>query len=246
MSLLKKIKNLFISFEDMVSKEHSCIVCAKEIPDGTNFQMCENCCLNIEKIEGKICSKCGDKLDDGKLRCDKCNDFDYNFKSNRSYCYYDEASAKIIKSLKYGGRKYYAKHIAKMMTQDLSVFKDVDLITFVPISVKRKRIRGFNQAEEIAKEISKIVNIPVKKILLKTKENKNQARLNQKERLENLKGTFEIDNAAESFEGKVVLIIDDVFTTGATLSECSKTLINGNPKSVLTFTFAKTKLNSIN
>ena len=126
-------------------------------------------------------------------------------------------------------------------------FENIDVITFVPMGKKGLRERGFNQAEEIANEISKIMNIPVFGLLRKTREHKHQAGLNQKDRLENLKGTFEIISDYKSkIKGERILIIDDVFTTGATLSECAKTIKEAKPKSVSALTFAKTKLISIN
>lgn len=247
MSLFRRIKNLFLLLEDSLSKEHSCICCNSEMLDGSEFQVCEKCLNNMQKIKEPVCSKCGEALEDGNLNCSFCEKFNYAFKSNRSIFYYDENSSKIIKGLKYNQRKYYAKHIAKLMCEDKLIFEKVDLITFVPISGKRKKKRGFNQAEEIAKEISKLVNIEVVELLLKVKDNKTQAGLSQKERLENLKDTFKIkESEKEKILGKRILIIDDVFTTGATLNECSIILKMAKPKAVKTLTFAKTKLFSIN
>ena len=247
MKILEKLKKMFVSFENMLSDEHSCIACSKEIPDGSEFQLCEKCLKNLDEIDGNICTKCGEKLKDGNMLCDHCKEFDYSFDRNKSICYYTDVSSGIVKSLKYGGRKYYAKHIAKLMTRDKSCFENVDLITFVPIGKKRLRTRGFNQAEEIAKEISKLVGIEVVSLLDKVVEKKHQAGLTQKERLENLKDTFSVcSENKDKIKGKNILIIDDVFTTGATLSECSKVLKIQKPKSVSTLTFAKTKFNSIN
>lgn len=247
MNLFKKIKNIFVGFENLISTEHSCISCGREILDGTKYQLCKKCEDKIDKIDGNTCFKCGEKLYGENLLCDYCKNFDYKFDENKSICYYAEVSASIIKSLKYGGKKYFAKHIAEFMCEDKDYFGGVDYITFVPMSKKNKRARGFNQAEEIAVEISKLMNIPVIKFIDKVKEHKHQAGLNQKQRLENLKGTFEIfEENSKEIKGKVVLIVDDVFTTGATLSECSKILKTKKPAKVKTITFAKTKLNSIN
>ena len=247
MNLFRKIKNLLLSIEDSLSKEHACISCDREILDGSEFQLCEKCLNNMQKIKEPICIKCGEMLENGNLNCVFCKGFNYAFKSNRSIFYYNDESSKIIKGLKYNQRKYYAKFIAKMMTEDRCIFDKVDIITFVPISAKRKRTRGFNQAEEIAKEISKLVNIEVVELLEKVKDNKTQAGLSQKERLENLKGTFKIkESEKEKISGKRILVVDDVFTTGATLNECSSVLKIAKPKEIKTLTFAKTKLFSIN
>lgn len=247
MKILRKIKNLLISFENLLSGEHSCLGCGIEIADGSEYQICEKCLSQLEKIEGDICTKCGEQLIDGMMFCEYCENKNYNFDFNHSFCYYGEVSANIVKALKYDHRKYYSKYIAKMMTKNLSLFEDIDYLTYVPMTEKRKKRRGFNQAEEIAKEISKIIGIPVFKFLNKSKDHKNQARLNQKDRLENLKDTFEINlENSGKIKDKNILIIDDVFTTGATLSECSKVLKSKKPKTICTYTFAKTKLVSLN
>lgn len=241
------MKNFLNLIEDMLAGEHHCISCKREIKDGSGYQLCKNCRDELDIISGNICTRCGERLFDGKMLCKLCKDYEYEFNSNRSFCYYAEVSSNIVKALKYDSRKYYAKYIAKMMTEDLSLFKGVDCLTFVPITKSRRKARGFNQAEEIAKEISKITGKEVIEFLTKTVDHKNQARLNQKERLENLKGTFELNlENAEKISGKTIMIVDDVFTTGATLSECSKTIKTKNPKAILTYTFAKTKMNSIN
>ena len=242
MNLFKKLKNLFISFEDTISKEHSCICCSKEILDGSFYQLCQKCLNNIDIIGSRVCAKCGERLFDDILLCDICKDVDYNFNSSRSVCYYNEESSNIVKALKYGGRKYYAKHIAKMMTEDKTIFEKVDIITFVPMLNKKQKVRGYNQAEEIAREISNIVEIEMVCTLSKSDDTKHQAGLSQKERLENLKDSFLlINDAKDKIKGKVVLIVDDVFTTGTTLSECAKALKKAKPAKVKTITFAKTK-----
>ncbi len=247
MNLFKKIKGLFLTIEDSLSKEHSCLCCDREILDGSKFQLCEKCFQGLNKIDGLLCSKCGEVLEEGRLACEFCKNFDYEFKSNKSMFYYNDTSSNIVKKLKYNKRKYYAKFIARLMTEDKTLFENIDVITFVPVSKKTKKNRGFNQAEELATEISKMVNIEVKAYLDKVIDNKHQAGLSQKERLENLKGTFSLKLEFENeIKGKRILIIDDVFTTGATLNECARVLKTKKPKLVNTLTFAKTKLFSIN
>lgn len=247
MKLFEKIKKIFTFIEDGFSKEHSCICCGIEIIDGSFAQLCKNCLKKIDKIKEPVCSKCGERLYDGLLQCDYCKEFDYNFDSSRSYCYYDEYSSKIIKGLKYSGKKYFARHIATLMVENKELFDGVDMLVPVPVTTKTKRVRGFNQAEEIANEISKLVGVPVKNVLVKSKDHKHQAGLSQKERLENLKDSFELNKEFENdVKGKTIMVIDDVFTTGATANEVAKVLKKKKPKAIMVYTAAKTKLNSIN
>ena len=242
MTLKEKFKKFVNWFEDLFMANHSCIVCSREIPDGTKFQICEDCISKIHRISGQLCGKCGDEiLEDNKI-CDHCKDSSYGFDQNRSYCFYDEESSKIVKGLKYARRKYYAKYVAEMLADIKGYFDDVDMICFVPINKKRRNERGFNQAEEIAIELSKLVGKEVANLLAKDENSKHQAGLSQKERMLNLVGSFSvIDSEKEKIKGKTLLIIDDVFTTGTTLSECSKALKKLKPKKIKTLTFAKTR-----
>lgn len=240
------MKNLLNKFEDLFMKEHKCICCGREIKDGSKFQLCSHCLSEIEIISGNECDVCGDKLDDStniKI-CDRCKNLTYDFDSNKSFCYYTDASAKIVKNLKYNYRKYYAKHIARLMFERKEIFDNIDILTFVPMNRKRKRERSYNQAEEIAIELGRLANIKVKGLLEKIGDGKHQADLSQKDRRENLKGTFCLAEEYKSeIKNKNILIIDDVFTTGSTLHECSGTLKKAKPNKIFCYTFAKTKFN---
>ena len=251
MDLKEKLRNMINGLEDLFLNNHACICCRKEIPDGTNnFSLCDKCLSEISKISGSSCKICGEEVDINVSFCGNCNKDKYYFDKNTSFANYELVAAKIVKRFKFYSKKYYAKYIAKLMVENNDVFKDVDYLTFVPISDKRRKERGFNQAEEIANEISKLKNIPVLDLLNKIGDEKHQVGLSQKERLENLKGSFElIKDNSKFIKGKNLLIIDDVFTTGSTLSECARVIKSdkiNKPKSVCSYTFAKTKLFSTN
>ena len=232
------------SFERMLFTNHSCNSCGREIADGSAFQMCESCRSKVERLDEYLCAKCGDKLHFGMMMCEHCKDFDYAFQENRSFAYYENSIANVAKGLKFGHKKYMAKDIAEMMLTLGGYFDDVDVIAFVPISAERKRERGFNQAEAIAEELGKLLQKEVVDVLEKISNGKHQAELSRQERMENLIGSFAVkEEFKDKVKGKVVLIVDDVFTTGATLNECSKTIQKLKPKSVKTVTFAKTKFN---
>lgn len=114
-----------------------------------------------------------------------------------------------------------------------------DMIISVPVSRKRKKERGYNQSELIAKEISKKLNMEyAKDVLYKTKNTIAQSKLNKEEREENAKGVYEIKNL-NKITGKKILLIDDIYTTGSTVNECSKILKQANPKKIGIFTIAK-------
>ena len=250
MSFKSKIIKLWTRLENLIFVNHGCLACRREIADGSEFSLCENCMKNLDEISGNICSICGEKvLQDNKL-CDNCKTLKYNFDQSRSFAYYSDIESKITKRFKYSSKKYYAEYIARLMAKNEEYFEGVEYLTFVPIGVKRRSERGFNQAEEIALCLGKIFNIPVVDIFKKIGSERHQAGLSQKERQDNLSGTIVLRDGLElEVKGKVIMIIDDVFTTGSTLSECAKVIKAGKankPKKILCYTFAKTIFYSTN
>ena len=114
-----------------------------------------------------------------------------------------------------------------------------DYITYVPMHRKDKRSRGFNQSQLLAKELSKLMNIGCFQTLIKVRQTDPQHILEGKKRLTNLKGAFKIVDKS-LIKGRKILIIDDVVTTGSTLSECSKTLDKGKPAQICCATLLST------
>ncbi len=246
MSVKDKVLKALNFVEDLFMTNHSCVCCGREIVDGTKFQVCEKCKEKFDLLTGVLCQKCGELVAKDVKICNHCKNCEYNFDQNRSYAYYNEVTASVVKGLKYNKKKYFARHIAEMMCEIKGYFDDVDIISYVPISNNRRKERGFNQAEEITREMGDILNLPVEKLLSKVENKKHQAELSQQERLKNLIGSFVVcDEAKQKIENKVVLIVDDVFTTGATLSECAKTIKKCVPSKIKTVTFAKTKFNNL-
>lgn len=113
------------------------------------------------------------------------------------------------------------------------------LITGVPLADKKMRWRGFNQSYEVAKILANLLNIEFLPLLEKTKDNKSQAELGRLERMKNVENCYSLSKTAPDISGKTVLILDDVFTTGATMEECAKTLKQARAKNVIAITLAK-------
>ena len=190
MSVKSKFKEFANFIEDLFLKNHKCICCRREVPDENKSGVCDKCLKDFEVLKGECCSKCGEPVVSGNARCDRCKEMDYYFDENRSYASYTGTPAIIVKSLKYNGNKYISKYIANMLLENKKYFEGVDFITFVPMGKERLNERGFNQAEEIAREVSAGVNIPVVSVLEKIKENTHQAGLTKNERIKNIVGTI--------------------------------------------------------
>lgn len=250
MSIKEKFVKVLNKFENLIFSNHACLSCRREIEDGTEYSLCKNCNKNMERINGTLCKKCGEKILEGNSFCDRCKQINYDFDYSNSFAVYDEITSRIVKRYKYNGKKYYAEFIAELMLENDNLFDYIDLITFVPISENRKKERGFNQAEEVAKLLGKKLNIEVVDTLDKNGTGKHQAGLSQKDRRKNLAGTFALkDGVKDLIKDKSIMIIDDVFTTGSTLSECAKTIRSSRmckPEKVCCYTFAKTRLDFTN
>lgn len=145
--------------------------------------------------------------------------------------------AEAVKAFKFSECAQYAKPLAFMVVQAALIsYKElnIDCVTCVPMYREQQWERGYNQSELLAKECAKIMDIPYIAALEKYKKNKLQHTLSGRARLANVKGVYRVaEKTKPLIAGKTVLLIDDIITTGSTLSECSKTLIKSGCKEVL-------------
>ena len=151
-----------------------------------------------------------------------------NFIQHIYFFKYENLIRSQILALKFQEKPYIYKTITyffKNIQKSFENLKKYDIIIIVPISSKRKKERGYNQSYLIAKEISKIINAPiVKKVLYKIKNTVPQSSLNKKQREENARGVYMVKNIFKLYNKKI-LIIDDIYTTGNTVNECARVLI---------------------
>ena len=149
----------------------------------------------------------------------------------------------MITRFKYAKAKYLENRLSEILINCYKNYPELesDIITFVPMTEKKKRERGFNQTETLSVIVGKELNICVKECLIKAKETPAQAGLDRQKRLENLKDSFAINKEIKKeIKGKKILLIDDVFTTGSTAEACAKVLKRAGAGSVFVLTIAKT------
>lgn len=239
-------KKIFDKFESLFMTNHKCISCGKERPDSNKFGLCNECLKNFILISGTLCEKCGEMIAPENRFCDRCKVTDFGFDKNISFAVYNDVSSRIVKRLKYGKTMFLADEIAKMIASLSGKLEDFDFVSFVPLGKDRFAERGFNQAKLIAEKFAKLVDKQVISTLDRCENEKHQAGLSAKDRMKNIAGSFALKSEAkEIVSDKTILVIDDVFTTGATLSECAKVLKKAGAKSVVTLTFAKTELSKL-
>jgi ComF family protein len=149
-----------------------------------------------------------------------------------------------ILNYKFRDKSYLYMTFANFLLKDEKVFdflKRYDIIIPVPISYQRYKQRGYNQSLLLAKEISKNVGLKLMpNVLKKSKNTVAQSTLNREERIANIENVYSINKKQlDKIENKKVLILDDIYTTGSTVNECSKMLKNANTKDIGVITIAK-------
>ncbi len=235
---MKKIFNTFINY--LAPEDIKCICCDEELFDTREDGLCDKCRQELSYIT-KSCDKCGREIYDEGKYCVDCKDISYAFDKVYSCLNYDGTITKLIYNLKYGGQKFLASYLASFIVEKIKQ-NDIkfDILTYVPLNANRQRKRGFNQAELIANEVAKRLGITTTCLLRRVKDTSFQARLSREERIDNLKDAFELIDK-KAVKGKTILLLDDIFTTGTTMSECSKLLKSGKAKSVLGITLSHAK-----
>jgi ComF family protein len=215
-----------------------CLGCQKE-----GIYLCQDCRSLLEILETNYCL-CDKPIDLGlnfeKGKCQRCRDkklsglyFALPFKEKllTKKLIYQFKYKPYLKNLAATLASILAEHFIKTNKNTNKTWENSALIP-VPLSVQKFKERGYNQSEELAKELAKIVKIPVfSDVLIKTKNTKPQMELNKSEREKNLLDAFAIKNP-EKISGLKIFLVDDVYTTGSTMQECATVLQNGGAKSV--------------
>lgn len=161
--------------------------------------------------------------------CGECLLGHYRFDAARSAALYEGPVRRGILQLKFGGRLHWAPALGRLAAsrpETRALLERSDAVFPVPMHLRRVRRRGFNQAALIARFAARSCNRPLKVgVLIRSRHTQPQTRLSRRERLRNVRGAFVVVDK-EAVRGKAVLLIDDVFTTGTTLSECADALKN--------------------
>lgn len=141
--------------------------------------------------------------------------------------YYEGSVRNSILHFKFRGKRNYGQVYGRLLAMHLLQQEaDFQLITWVPISRRRKWLRGYDQVELIAQSLSRELGIPALPLLQKTRHNRAQSSLTGADaRRANVLGVYRVLQPSAA-EGKTILLVDDIVTTGATISECARTLLS--------------------
>lgn len=222
---------------------------------------CEICGCFLEKpAERIICRECLNKLRPGpQAFCPVCGRFFEGageshlcgaclkkappFTRHRSYTKYEGVARDVVLLFKFGGNEVLGKPLASLIGGALGGEEDlwngVDVVIPVPLHPKKLKKRGYNQAAVLARHLAKLKEIRfVDNRLVKYRNNSAQTALDAREREENVKGAYLV-RRPDALSDRTVLLVDDVFTTGATIGECSRVLLRAGAGEVRAVTFAQ-------
>ncbi len=219
-----------------------CLICGKETQGDL---VCKECLKGVERIKGLRCVKCDLPLKSAPEYglCKRCKKMKWSFDYNRSYGTYSGILKQLIIEFKYHDHPRLAYLLSSYLIElimEANMSLSDTIITFVPLTRRAKKNRGYNQTYLLAREVSRHLHIPYYPMLKFKKEPKEQINLNEEERLENMKDIFTVnENYIVEAVGKDIILIDDVFTTGATVEGCSRALKSYGAKKVYSFTVAR-------
>ena len=234
---------LINSFLNLIYPLH-CASCGKSLKVADQTGACEICIARIKPNPRPYCRRCGRPMPEAGVSCPECLEMRPYFSSACSACLYEDPLKELIHKFKYNNRRSLANIFSRIMADFIcdnpEIIDGVDTITFVPLSKKRSLERTFNQSELLASAIGKAFEIPVKGCLRKKLPTKNQNELSRQDRLVNVKEAFSLKNGMdETVRDADVLLIDDVMTTGATLNDSSRALIQAGARRVRCLTLAR-------
>lgn len=238
------LQGIWDSFLDIVyPRDIRCDICGAKRSDILRHGVCEACELRLPFIEPPLCPRCGKMMLVEDKLCSDCERISHSFYKGISIFEFSTEVKRLIHRYKYKGEKHLSIPMIYWMTEGLKNYRwDFDTIVPVPLHPIRERERGFNQADLLARGLSRNMGVALaNKSLFRVKDTPHQTRLDRQERLRNLMDAFEVgkmNKGSKVFKGKTVLLVDDVYTTGSTVDQCARVLLGSGARRVYVITLA--------
>lgn len=200
-----------------------CVMC-----DAEGALVCDRCLSSVKKQTAFSCPLCHTINADGAC-CENCKDKSFIFKVFSPFPYTDTIISRLVHALKYEYIEEAADYIKKLIEPFVEQHKDAlspyDAIVSIPLHRRRYAERGFNQADVISNILSELIDLPITKPLARKKYTRQQMLLSKEQRLKNVSDVFVSDSG---FPYRSILLVDDVYTTGATMQSCAKAIQEAN------------------
>lgn len=219
-----------------------CAACREPLDRPTEGPVCASCWISILPLTPPFCDRCGDPLPTWRAisiplaRCPRCRRNKPHVDRARAIGAYDGALRAIVHALKYEGRRSLARPLGALMRhRGADMLEGAVCAIPVPLHPSRRRQRGFNQAADLARQLG----IPTVAALRRVRATPTQTGLPAARRHRNMRDAFAVARAARSLRGSVVVLVDDVSTTGATLEACARVLKETGVNEVRALTAAR-------
>ncbi len=202
--------------------------------------ICADCLAQLPRVAEPLCQRCGRSLEYAAPVCGSCLQPSFRLQQVRAPLLYHEPVTRIIHRMKYDGLFALAKPLAQIMAKSWPAWEPYpDTIVPIPLHKRRQGRRGFNQSALLASHLGQQMEIPVdKQAVNRVKHTMPQIGLSPAERLENVRNAFTADS--QQVKNKQILLIDDVYTTGATMSAAADALLASGAAGVSAYCLART------
>ncbi len=216
-----------------------CVFCGREVSGDINI--CDNCISLLPFITGKTCFRCGGRVLEEDV-CMDCAKSDHAFIRNFAIFDYDGVFREKVLAFKQSGRKHIGHAFSPFIYEKYkSLDIPFDMVIPMPISKEREKERGFNQADILIEDIESNEHNVRRDIIFKIKNTPHQTGLSKENRRVNLEGAFMVADKS-LVKGKTILIVDDIYTTGSTMSQVAETLMKAKAKEVYGLTLARARI----
>ena len=237
------MRRLFNGLVDLLFPPR-CIACMNVLTDDDRPPFCRPCLAAIRFVRSPLCTRCGAPFEgtgEDHL-CGDCLSAPPAFTIARSVARYESALLTSIHRFKYGGKTAVGKALGRFMARHPAPGLRIEAYTLVipvPLDVGRLREREFNQALILAGELARPARRPVDAVSLTRRRGTDpQVRLGRDERRKNIRGAFAVTRP-DRIAGRKILLVDDVYTTGSTVGECARVLMDHQAEAVAVLTLAR-------
>lgn len=224
-----------------------CELCQEPLRDGC--YLCVSCRDQLPRIAAPFCEHCGEMFEGAtmtKFLCPNCTHLTYDFSFARPVLSNSEKARQLIHQFKYAHAVYLARELAQIAAEAFAdprmqrALEEQWPLAPVPLFWRREQGRHYNQSYEIARQLGRMYDLPVLRALKRVRATPTQTHLNRKMRLQNLRGAIEISAQGRRLLAKSppagMILIDDVFTTGATVQECAHVLSQNHLENIVVVT----------
>jgi competence protein ComFC len=225
----------------------ACALCRDPLSEGR--YLCDGCCADLPRIEKPFCIQCGEHIEGfvpEDVLCSQCRGCEFSFEFARAAGSAHDQARELMHTYKYGRQVHLHRELASLAREvwdDPRIATQTDpawVIVPVPLHWRRQQWRWFNQSYEIAKTLAQMQGLRLEHPLRRIRNTTQQSLLSRAGRLANLRGAFRLsrrERRHKSVQNQPVLLLDDVFTTGSTVEECARILIQeGGAEKVVVLT----------